>query len=103
MDQLKSEVEISSALLLDAVCSGAHHELLIRGYSRRTVNRYMLVWQHLAKSRHRVVPYSARYSSAAAAEVGNAITRYGRPNIGQSAAFVQELERTEAHLRFRPL
>lgn len=49
MDQLNSEVEVPRALSLDGLCSGAHHELLIRGYSRRTVNRYMLVWQHLAE------------------------------------------------------
>ena len=49
MDQLKSEVEIPSALPLDGLCAGAHHELLMRGYSRRMVNRYMLVWQHLAE------------------------------------------------------
>src|SRR4249920_3473916 len=49
MDQLKSEMEIPSALPLDGLCAGAHHELLMRGYSRRMVNRYMLVWQHLAE------------------------------------------------------
>lgn len=49
MDQLNSETEVPHALLLGGLCSGAHHELLIRGYSRRMVNRYMLVWQHLAE------------------------------------------------------
>jgi hypothetical protein len=48
------------------------------------------------------VPYSVRYTSAAAAEIGNAIAWYGNPDVGQSTAFVQELERTEAHLRSRP-
>lgn len=49
MDQLNSEVEVSSTLPLDQLCSGALHELLIRGYGRRTVNRYTLVWRHLAE------------------------------------------------------
>jgi plasmid stabilization system protein ParE len=48
------------------------------------------------------VPYSVRYSSAAAAEIRNAIAWYSKPDIGQSPAFVRELERTEAHLRSRP-
>jgi plasmid stabilization system protein ParE len=48
------------------------------------------------------VSYSVHYSSAAAAEVGNVITWYSKPDIGQGAAFVRELERTEAHLRSRP-
>jgi hypothetical protein len=49
MDELKSEVEIPSVLPLDGLCAGAHHELLMRGYGRRMVNRYMFVWQHLAE------------------------------------------------------
>ena len=49
MDQLNSEVEVPSTLSLDQLCSGALHELLTRGYSRRTVNRYTLVWRHLAE------------------------------------------------------
>ena len=49
MDQLNLEVEVPSTLSLDQLCSGALHELLIRGYSRRTVNRYTLVWRHLAE------------------------------------------------------
>jgi plasmid stabilization system protein ParE len=48
------------------------------------------------------VPYSVRYTSAAAAEIGNAIAWYAKPDVGQSTALVQELERTEAHLRSRP-
>jgi hypothetical protein len=36
------------------------------------------------------------------AEVEYAIAWYGKPDVGQSTAFVQELERTEAHLRSRP-
>ncbi len=49
MDQLNSEVEVPSTLPLDQLCSGALRELLTRGYSRRTVNRYTLVWRHLAE------------------------------------------------------
>jgi len=49
MDQLNSEVEVPSTLSLDQLYSGALHALLIRGYSRRTVNRYTLVWRHLAE------------------------------------------------------
>src|SRR5262245_43736554 len=49
MDQLNSAVEVPRALSLDGLCSGAHHELLIRGYSRRMLNRYMRVWKHLAE------------------------------------------------------
>lgn len=49
MDQLDSEVEVPSTWALDGLCSGALNELLIRGYSRRTVNRYSLVWRHLAE------------------------------------------------------
>jgi plasmid stabilization system protein ParE len=48
------------------------------------------------------VPCSVRYSSAAAAEIRKAIAWYNKPDIGQSPAFVQELERTEAHRRSRP-
>jgi integrase len=46
MDSLDSDAP--SALALDQLCSGALHELRMRGYSRRTVNRYTLVWEHLA-------------------------------------------------------
>lgn len=49
MDQLNSEVEVPGTLQLDQLCTGALHELLIRGYSRRTVDRYALVWRHLAE------------------------------------------------------
>jgi integrase len=49
MDQLNSEVEVPSTLPLDQLCSGALRELLTRGYSRRMVNRYTLVWRHLAE------------------------------------------------------
>jgi integrase len=47
MDPLNDEVP--SALSLDQLCSGALHELLKRGYSRRMVNRYHMVWRHLAE------------------------------------------------------
>jgi len=47
MEPLNSETPC--ALSLEQLCSGAMHELLLRGYSRRTVNRYTLVWQHLAE------------------------------------------------------
>jgi hypothetical protein len=49
MDQLNSEVDVPSTLPLDQLCSGDLHELLIRGYTRRTVNHYTLVWRHLAE------------------------------------------------------
>ena len=48
------------------------------------------------------MPYSVRYQPAAAAEVENAIRWYGRPEIDQAAAFILELERTEAHLASHP-
>jgi plasmid stabilization system protein ParE len=48
------------------------------------------------------VPYSVRHKPAAAAEVEDAIGWYSQPDINQGAAFVQELERTEAHLRSHP-
>jgi integrase len=50
MDQLNSEVP--EAVSLEQLCSGAEHELLMREYSRRTVNRYCMVWKHLAKFAH---------------------------------------------------
>jgi len=49
MDQLNSEVEVPNTLPLEQLCSGALHELLIRGYTRRMVERYTLVWRHLAE------------------------------------------------------
>lgn len=49
MDQFNSEVEVPSTLSLDQLCSGVLHELRVRGYSRRTMNRYTLVWRHLAE------------------------------------------------------
>lgn len=49
MDQQNSKLEVPSTLQLNQLCSGAAHELLIRGYSRRTVDRYTLVWRHLAE------------------------------------------------------
>lgn len=53
MDQLNSEVEVPASqereLELEQLCTGALHELLMRGYCRRTVNRYALVWRHLAE------------------------------------------------------
>ena len=52
MDQLDSDAEVPSTLPLDQLCSGALNELLIRGYSRRTVNRYSLVWRHFAEFAH---------------------------------------------------
>lgn len=53
MDQLNSQPEVPCALQLDQLCSGAAHELLIRGYSRRTIDRYALVWRHLAQFAHK--------------------------------------------------
>lgn len=49
MDQLNFEVEVPAGLELEQLCTGALHELLIRGYCRRTANRYALVWRHLAE------------------------------------------------------
>ena len=48
------------------------------------------------------MPYSVRYKRAASAEVEAAISRYARPEINQAPAFVEDLERTEAHLRSQP-
>jgi integrase len=52
MDQLNSEVEVPSTLPLEQLCSGTLQELLIRGYTRRMVDRYTLVWRHLAEFAH---------------------------------------------------
>jgi integrase len=49
MDQVNSDIETLCAVPLDQLCSGAHHEMLMLGYSRRTLNRYLLVWQHFAE------------------------------------------------------
>ena len=48
------------------------------------------------------MPYSVRYTPAAAAEVANAILWYDQSSINQAASFVGEMERTEAHLTSRP-
>jgi plasmid stabilization system protein ParE len=48
------------------------------------------------------VPYPVRYKPAAAAEVEYAIRGYGQAEITQETAFLQELERTEAHLASHP-
>lgn len=48
------------------------------------------------------MPFAIRYKRAAAAEVEAAIRWYMRPEIHQAAAFVRDLERSEAHLRARP-
>ena len=46
--------------------------------------------------------YSVRYKRAAAAEVESAISWFGQPEINQASAFVEDLERTESHLRTHP-
>jgi len=48
------------------------------------------------------VRYSVRYKRAAAAEVESAISWHGQPEINQASAFVEDLERTESHLRTHP-
>jgi len=48
------------------------------------------------------VLYFVRYKRAAAAEVERAISWYGQPEINQASAFVEDLERTESHLRTHP-
>lgn len=45
MDPLNPDVP--DALALDRLCAGAAEQLLLRRYSRRTLNRYKLVWKHL--------------------------------------------------------
>jgi integrase len=50
MDQLDSKVR--EGVPLEQLCSGAGHELLLRQYSRRTVDRYRMVWKHLAEFAH---------------------------------------------------
>ena len=49
------------------------------------------------------MPYSVRYKRAAAAEVEEAIARYAQPEVNQASEFVRDLERTESHLRARPV
>ena len=46
MDSLNSDG--SGALALEPLCQAAAHELLMRSYAIRTVNRYMRVWEQLA-------------------------------------------------------
>ena len=48
------------------------------------------------------MPYSVRYKRAAAAEVEAVISWYARPEINQASSFVNDLERTESHLRAQP-
>ena len=45
------------------------------------------------------MPYSVRYTGAAAAEVEIAISSYARPEVDQASAFVRNLERTEGEIR----
>ena len=49
------------------------------------------------------MPYSVRYTRAAAAEVQIAVSSYARPEVNQAAAFVGDLERTESRLRTQPV
>lgn len=46
MDSLNSDA--SGALALEPLCHAAAHELLMRSYAIRTVNRYKRVWEQLA-------------------------------------------------------
>jgi integrase len=46
MDSLNSDG--SGALALEPLCQGAAHELLMRRYTVRTLNRYKRVWEQLA-------------------------------------------------------
>lgn len=48
------------------------------------------------------MPYSVRYKRGVSAEVEAAIFRAAQPEIDRAPAFVQDLERTEAHLRVHP-
>ena len=48
------------------------------------------------------MPYSVRYKRAASAEVEAAITCYAQPGVDQASSFIEDLERTEAHLRALP-
>jgi plasmid stabilization system protein ParE len=45
---------------------------------------------------------SVRYKRAAAAEVEAAISWHAQPEINQATAFINDLERTESHLRSQP-
>ncbi len=48
------------------------------------------------------MPYQVRYKPDAAVEVDNAIIWYSQPDINLGSAFVQALERTEAHIASHP-
>jgi plasmid stabilization system protein ParE len=48
------------------------------------------------------VAYVVRYTRAASAEVGAAISWYARPDIDQAPGFIKDLERTEGRLKTQP-
>jgi hypothetical protein len=50
MDSLNSDVP--GALALDQLCAAAAHELLMRSYTSRTLNRYKRVWERLTEFAH---------------------------------------------------
>src|SRR5690606_4936337 len=41
--------DVSGALALDSLCDAAARELLMRSYTRRTLDRYKRVWERLAE------------------------------------------------------
>lgn len=50
MDSLNSDVPGAQAL--DGLCAAAAHELLMRSYTLRTLNRYKRVWERLTEFAH---------------------------------------------------
>lgn len=50
MDLLNSDGPGATAL--DRLCATAAHELLMRSYTRRTLNRYKRVWERLTEFAH---------------------------------------------------
>lgn len=50
MDSLNSD--LPGAQALDRICAAAAHELLMRSYTIRTVNRYKRVWERLTEFAH---------------------------------------------------
>ena len=50
MDSLNSDVPGAQAL--DRLCAAAAHELLMRSYTSRTLNRYKRVWERLTEFAH---------------------------------------------------
>ena len=44
--------DVPGALALDRLCAAAAHELLMRSYTHRTLNRYKRVWERLTEFAH---------------------------------------------------